>query len=304
MAFIVVNSTVRNTAIKTDKRNGETYYQFKGVPVVRDGAVMNGLLYDAKDNAAGMDSISDKVITYRHPVANGKPVDAYSKTGLQEHYIGGHIINKYLDGDIWRVDFEVKKSLADTQSPELVKRIENREDIGVSTGLLTKIQAANGKAFGKEYTGKATKQVYNHLAMLPSDEPPAGGDDTVIRFNGEDEKVITINADEWQEIEDDKPSKSLINKLADALSEKFAISNKNTDNLDTDPVTNQLSGDKVEKIEDMKAALKKGGKLKDNMSEDDIKSAYANMSKEANTTDNGKPRHNSDETQAAIQCSY
>lgn len=160
-------------------------FLISGVPVVVDGAVMNGITYPADENEKGLDSLVNCVVTLRHPFDDkGHPIDAYSPQALQNQFSGGVVTKRYKVGKVNMVDIDIKKSLLQAQDngQDYFDRLTNKEEIGVSTGLYTNV-----------VNNVATEQRYNHLAMLENGEEPAGGDATKMRFNGAETMVVNID---------------------------------------------------------------------------------------------------------------
>jgi hypothetical protein len=178
--------------------DNDGYFDIRGAPVTKDDCVMNELLYSKEHNEKGMPTLIDRVVTLSHPVnSNGEGADAYEGESLMEFFSGGVVKNVYLDGDVRKVDIRIKKSILDAQdkanNTDFHGRLERKDDIGVSTGLYILVDETPGtNAYGDDYRGIATSQKYNHLAMLDKSEPPAGGDDTFMRFNSSDEDVETM----------------------------------------------------------------------------------------------------------------
>lgn len=160
-------------------------FLISGVPVVVDGAVMNGITYPADENEKGLDSLVNRVVTLRHPFdSKGHPIDAYDPQALQNQFSGGVVTKRYKVGKVNMVDINIKKALLQAQDngQSFYDRLTNKEEIGVSTGLYTNV-----------VNNVATEQTYNHLAMLEADEEPAGGDATKMKFNGAETLVVNID---------------------------------------------------------------------------------------------------------------
>jgi len=284
MAHISFFTNVKSSQIKET----ETHFMIEGVPVTVDDAVMNGLLYSAEHNRAGMPTIRDRVITLGHPrTANGSGADAYAGESLQKFYSGGHIESVYADNGVWRVNISISKALLraqdEAQNSNFYDRLANKEPIGVSTGLYTEVDATPGtNAKGDEYTGIATKQQYNHLAMLDANEPPAGGQDTFMRFNGKAEQDAVINLVDYmpdsipQDSDDDKiePEKDEVQSFITKFLAMLGIAGMLK--------TNQTEVDAMPDIKKMMQALKDNGTYKDGMSDDDVKAAYEKMTAKSN----------------------
>jgi len=252
----------------------DTEFLINNVPITVDGAVMNGLLYRAEDNKAGMETIRNKVVTLSHPTdSNGNGLDAYEGEALQNHYSGGNVEKVMHSNGVWYANISINKNILEAQDKnqdtDFYTRLSNREDVGVSTGLYTIPEEKSGtNEKGIKYNAIATKQEYNHLAMLESSEPPAGGDATFMRFNGEEEvkcEKLYVNLDEY--VEKISNEDSLVDKFTKAM---VGLLSKNKANEEANMTEN---------MKNMVEALKKKNMYKDNMSEDEVKNAYDKMMK-------------------------
>jgi len=276
---------------KSQIRETDTHFHIEGVPITVDDAVMNGILYTAQNNREGMPSIKDRVVTLSHPTTNdGQGADAYAGESLQKFYSGGYIESVYADNGVWRVNISVDKDLLQAQDKkqgtEFFNKLETKDDIGVSTGLYTVVEKSMGtNAEGKEYQGIATSQQYNHLAMLPDSEPPAGGQSTFMRFNGESSELMINLADYMPDsTPDDKPSV----EVEVETESKESVESFLTKLLAMIGATGLLKGNKSEtetedskmSIDNMVKALKEANAYKDGMSDDEVKNAYGKMGKD------------------------
>ena len=282
---------------KAQIKETDTHFNIEGVPVTVDDAVMNGIHYSAENNKLGMPSIRDRVVTLSHPTtANGNGVDAYAGESLQKFYSGGHIETVYADNGTWKVNISIDKDILRAQDKKQDSKfydsLANKQDIGVSTGLYAEIEPTIGKnAKGVDYEGAATKQVYNHLAMLDASEPPAGGQSTFMRFNKESQDKVVINLADYMtdsipdtvyKVEDvnadDKPeAKDDFNGLLAKLLAILGISKLagNTENKPQQNEENAMPDDIKKKMK----ALKDNGSYKEGMSDDEISNAFEKMGK-------------------------
>lgn len=272
---------------KSQIRETDTHFHIEGVPITVDDAVMNGILYTAQNNREGMPSIKDRVVTLSHPTTNdGQGADAYAGESLQKFYSGGYIESVYADNGVWRVNISVDKDLLRAQDKkqgtDFYNKLETKGDIGVSTGLYTVIEKTVGtNAEGKEYQGIATNQQYNHLAMLPDSEPPAGGQATFMRFNGESSELMINLADYMP---DSNPQKDKGVEV-EIEQEKESVESFLTKLLAMIGATGLLKGNKSEttteegdmSIDNMVKALKEANAYKDGMSDDEVKNAYGKL---------------------------
>jgi hypothetical protein len=272
---------------KSQIRETDTHFHIEGVPITVDDAVMNGILYTAENNREGMPSIKDRVVTLSHPTTNdGQGADAYSGESLQKFYSGGYIESVYADNGVWRVNISVDKDLLKAQDrkqgTEFYNKLETKGDIGVSTGLYTIVEKTIGtNAEGKEYQGIATSQQYNHLAMLPDSEPPAGGQATFMRFNGESSELMVNLADylpdsmpekETPEVEvevETKPDE--MESFFTKLMAMFGAAGLFKSNEDKPTEESDMS------IDNMKKALKEANAYKDGMSDEEVKNAFGKL---------------------------
>lgn len=161
----------------------ETHFNIKSIPITVDDAVMNDVLYSAAENAKGMPSMVGNPVTLGHP--NTDTGSGRSGGGLEDHFSGG-TVNKVENVDgVWYANASIKKAILKAQDGGDIyaNMLENGESIGVSTGLMFEDNQISGvNAKGKSFSRIAVNQQFDHLAMLANEEP-AGGDDTVMRFN-------------------------------------------------------------------------------------------------------------------------
>ena len=274
-------------------------WQILGIPITVDDAVMNGILYEKEDNAKGLASYRGQPVTLRHPEdENGNGTTALSADGLMNHFSGGVVINTYNHNGVNYADAEFKEKmmLAQDNGDYYVNRLKEGLPIGISTGLFFDGNNESGiNGCGEEYHAKARNQVGDHVAMLPDEEPPAGGAATFIRFNGDnDDQTITINIDEMlsslnadvesviNEMAENEQEKSLLSRFFAACKQAFATDKKKSDNVNVNEskFTNNEEGDAMR--ETMIAALAaKGITVNADISDGDLLAKY----NEANTPD-------------------
>ena len=159
---------------------------------------MNGIRYPAEENEKGMNTLKGKNITLSHPNIEGENVSSYEGEALINQWGGGYVSNTYRADGIWYADAKInKKRLKSAEDGEqYYNRLTEKQPIGVSTGLFGILAGDGGTVNGEEYRGDMTEQNYDHLAMLSEDERPAGGDVTVMRFNGKEEETVTVNIED------------------------------------------------------------------------------------------------------------
>lgn len=213
---IMINSTIRKSQI-VDNGN---HWLIKGIPVTVDNAKMNGITYPASENATGLPTINQKPITGGHPTKDGYPISV--NEDMPEWYIGSNVVKSYNANGVNFVDVKASKKMMRNSDNKLgayfADKLDKQESFGVSTGLnLVPVTNESGEVI-------ATNQKYDHLAFLHDDERPAGGDNTMVRFNA-DSGVMVINIDDVLEQDDGEQEqddeslmlKKLLKKLAKAL---------------------------------------------------------------------------------------
>jgi hypothetical protein len=189
---------------------------------------------------------------------NGNGTSAMSAEGIMNHMCGGVIINTYNHNGINYADAEFKEKmmLAQDNGEYYVNRLKEGLPIGISTGLWFDGNNESGtNAKGEEYQAKAINQIGDHVAMLPDEEPPAGGAATFIRFNGEnDEQTLSVSIDDLIDdlagideaingIATNEEEKSLLTRLFAACKHAFATGKNGCDNVKDNKLTTNEEGD-------------------------------------------------------------
>ena len=283
---VILTTNTNKTSVK--KADGK--YQINGIPVTVDNAIMNNIKYTAEENAKGMKTLNGMPMALTHPAdEDGRNVSIFSPDGI-DFYSGGKVTDTYNKDGVWYSDAEIdeKRLKATEQGEYFANRLDDGLPIGVSTGLTFE---ANNKS-GEGYKMEAVNQSYDHLAMLHESERPAGGDSTVMRFNGEDVSVINIDDIEKPLVDKDEPSDNFIDKVANKLKALFANDNQNSYN-NTDLI-NQDGERAMRNL--IEAKLKAAGIEVNGLDEDALLLAYNEL--QAPKEPAQEPQTNSEETPA------
>jgi len=215
MRIILATNTSKTTVKKSEGK-----YQINGIPITVDNSIMNNIKYPADENAKGMKTLNGMPMTLTHPADNdGRNVSVFSPDGI-DFYSGGKITNTYNKDGVWYADSDIdeKKLRASDMGEYFANRLDSGEPIGVSTGLTFE---ANNES-GDGYKMIARNMSFDHLAMLHESEKPAGGDATVMRFNGEDVQVF--NVDDYEPLDKQcKDKRSRIKKAWNAAKKLAGI---------------------------------------------------------------------------------
>ena len=191
MRVILISNTNKATVTKKDG-----VYNIKGIPITVNNSTMNRVLYPEDENAKGMPTMNGKPLSMSHPSnEDGQNVSIFSPEGI-DFYSGGKVSQTYSKNGVWYADADIneKRLKATEQGEYFANRLDDGLPIGVSTGLLFE---ANNES-GDGYDMVARNMEFDHLAMLHESEQPAGGDATVMRFNGED--VDVVNFDDFEPV--------------------------------------------------------------------------------------------------------
>mgnify|MGYP003122484279 CR=1 FL=1 len=282
-----------NTSKTTVKKSGGKYI-VSGIPITVDNAVMNDILYSANENAKGMKTLNGMPLALTHPAdSDGRNVSIFSPEGI-DFYSGGKVTNTYNKNGVWYADSEIdeKRLQATDQGEYFANRLDQGLPIGVSTGLSFEV---NNNA-GCGYKMEAINQSYDHLAMLHDSERPAGGDATVMRFNGEDVQVVNVSDIEQATKPVGPPNEVLnessFNRLLDLLKSAFAQNkDKSYNSLEIDK--NQQNEESTMLDEKIEAKLKAANIKMEGLDADAKLAAYNTL-----ITDERKPSINSEETPA------
>ncbi len=196
------NTVVIVTNVKKSQiRDTGKHWEIKSIPVTVDDSVMNDIYYPADENMRGLPSLIGKPVCLSHPMdKDGNYVSGREGVGLEDFFSGGTITNAYNVDGVNFADARIKKSILESQElgEWYAKTLKAKGDIGVSTGLTIPVNTEAGYTpDGTKYSQTAINQAFDHLAMLPPDEMPAGGEATFMRFNAADkDKLIIANVDE------------------------------------------------------------------------------------------------------------
>mgnify|MGYP000277132481 CR=1 FL=1 len=210
MRVILISNTNKATVNKVDGK-----YQIRGIPITVNGAIMNGILYTEEENSKGMPTMNGKPVVLSHPsTETGVNVSVFTPEGI-DFYSGSKSKMPYLKDNVWYTDTDLdeKKLRAAENGDYFADRLEQGLPIGVSTGLL--FEANNESGEGYNMIAKGIE--FDHLAMLHESEQPAGGDATVMRFNGEDVKCIHVN----ELLPDENSQGEIYDKLRKAIKDKY-----------------------------------------------------------------------------------
>lgn len=153
--------------------------------------VHNGIFYPSDELAKYPESWNGEPVPIDHPDVDGMPVSCNSKEVLEMQTVGKVLNVKFehpaLKGEVW-VDKEKAPSVNGGQ--DFIKKLENEQNIEVSTGLFIDEEHTVGVWNGEQYDRIARNHRPDHLAILPNSMGACSWNDGggMPRLNKEDGK--------------------------------------------------------------------------------------------------------------------
>lgn len=179
---ITINS---KTAGKFKKQflNNREHIVTEMIPIVGD-SVMNGGLYPFDEIKNSYLQIDNLPAPNGHPKVDGELVSAFHPLAVNAFNIGGFVRNPRLDSkrvinEFW-LDTEIANQSDDGK--ELIRRIENGEEVGVSTGLTVRQENKDGDG----YNWVARDLKFDHVAILLNEKAAGAHVGTKLTVNSSD----------------------------------------------------------------------------------------------------------------------
>jgi len=189
---VLVNSTM-TANYREEEFNGATHIVTEMVPIVGD-SVMNQGLYPDSQVEATFNQLDNILAPNGHPTVDGQHVSAYDPAAINANNFGGFIKNPKKSGRVVTCEFWLNKEVAEKTEDglELIRRIENSEPVGVSTGLMLKQLTANGSISGHDYTWVGVDYKFDHVAILLNEDAAGADFGTELTYNSD--QVIMVNS--------------------------------------------------------------------------------------------------------------
>lgn len=135
--------------------------------MMREG-VHNGVLYTHGNIAEMFSAWNGVPIPLQHPRdEEGAPIICNSPEVMNSHPILGRVFNAHMEGDRLRAELWFETQLLNTIGAELKNRLDQGENVDVSTGLLCNEIPQAGEWNGEQYESIAINIRPDHLAVLP-----------------------------------------------------------------------------------------------------------------------------------------
>lgn len=186
------------------------------VPIVGD-TVMKGLLYPNAEVIKSFNQFTNLPAPAGHPTIEGQKVSAFHPMAINAFNVGGFTRNPRMDGKKVVTEFWLNTDVADRtdDGKELIRRIKEGDQVGVSTGLDARIVSSNGVGEdGVKYRAKLSDFQFDHVALLLNEEAAGSHVGTELITNDEGEEILVgevVNASVSE----------FMTALAGKISEKF-----------------------------------------------------------------------------------
>lgn len=179
---ITVNSKTAGK-YRREMLNNREHIVTEMVSIVGD-SVMNKGLYPLEEVEASYSQINNLPAPNGHPIVNGEKVSAFHPLAMNAYNIGGFVRNPRMDGKAVVNEFWLDTEIADKSDDgkELVRRIEEGEEVGVSTGLTIDQEVSNEKG---EYDWIARNLRFDHVAILLNEKAAGAHVGTKLQTNSE-----------------------------------------------------------------------------------------------------------------------
>ena len=198
MLKITINSNTTGS-VRTEQLNGRDHLVTEMIPIVGD-SVMKGGFYPDEEVSASFNSLDGLLAPSGHPKVNGYNVSAYHPLAVNANNVGGFILNPSKSGKVVTCEFWLDTTVAvnSKDGKELMRRINAKEKVGVSTGLILDEFATNGESpDGTPYTWVGKNYRFDHVALLLNEVAAGDASGTELQLNqqgeGRTKDVFIVN---------------------------------------------------------------------------------------------------------------
>ncbi len=190
-----IRSVANAATIRREKRNGRDLIIVPSA-TLPDDVVMNGILYPADEIAKSFKGLERTPAPLGHPTLNGRFLSARDPEGLNAHYIGAWNENVRQEGGRVLLDKVIDVEVANRTEggKSVLSAIEKGGPIHTSTGLLCRLETANGEA---GHSKIARSMEFDHDAIMLDEQgaaTPEQGVGMLVNAQGEQEEIEVINS--------------------------------------------------------------------------------------------------------------
>lgn len=186
---------------------------------IRGDIAMNKIFYPTDDVKASFQQLHDLPAPNGHPKINNVHVSAFKPASMNAFNIGGWVRNPKMKGKEVFTDFVLDETVANLSEDgrELIKRIENGEKVGVSTGLtINELEVKSGKdEYGAPYERVGHGFNFDHVAILLNEKAAGDHAGTEMILNTEDPEnpIHVVNLVQTNELSVDDLQNQLHNLI-------------------------------------------------------------------------------------------
>lgn len=217
---IAINS---HTSGKFERRqlNGRPHI-VTSMMAIRGDIAMNRIMYPDKQVDNSFDQLHDLPAPNGHPKINGIHVSAWKPASQNAHNFGGFTFNPKKKGKEVIVDFFLDETVANLSDDgrELIRRIENCEKVGVSTGLNidTIINQSGTDDFGQAFDRIGEGFHFDHVAILLNEKAAGEHAGTELQLNTDDpnDPIFVVNLAQTNDLSADDIADKLQNMIQSA----------------------------------------------------------------------------------------
>lgn len=201
-SLMVINT---KTAGKFERKvaNGRSHIVTDMIALVGD-TVMNKILYPDGEVSKSYMQLNNLPAPAGHPNVDGQRVNAYHPMAVNAQNIGAFVKNPTREGKAVHAEFWIDEKIAANTSEgrETISRIENKEEVGMSTGLGLRLVAANGQGEdGRPYTAIGKDFLFDHVAVLLNEKAAGSHVGTAI-VNDEGREILIGNVENIDTIDE------------------------------------------------------------------------------------------------------
>jgi len=195
--YISINTRTTGK-FKREMINNRSHLVTSMMPI-RGDISMNGILYPNQEVKDSFQQLHDLPAPNGHPVINGVHVSAFKPVSMNAFNVGGFIRNPKMKGKEVFVDFVIDETVANNtdDGKEIIKRIENGDQIGVSTGLnINQLAPKKGEDdFGEPFDRVGSGFNFDHVAILLNEKAAGAhaGTELVLNTANKDDPIHIVN---------------------------------------------------------------------------------------------------------------
>lgn len=154
------------------------------IPIVGN-SIMNNGFYPLTEVQNSFQQLHFLPAPNGHPTVENQLVSAFHPLAVNAFNIGGMVRNPKMDGDKVINEFWLDVDVANRSDDgkELIRRIQNNEKVGVSTGLSVTQEVTNGSHDGAEYGWIARNMQFDHVAILLNEKAAGDHVGTALKTN-------------------------------------------------------------------------------------------------------------------------